>query len=98
MSEKHSLASFISDLDKIVSRESIIPSEREDCAQEEKELLFLAQILVKADYATESSGRIKKMISHIRENGELEDDDLDLVAGGLNLNASDIEKGKKDGL
>jgi len=98
MSDKHYLESFISDIDKIVSGESIISSECDDSDEEYKELLFLAQVLAKADYAPESQGwteKMKKMIANTRENGEMEDDELDMVAGGVNIN--DI-LGKKSGI
>ncbi|WP_347489119.1 hypothetical protein ABDB91_18150 [Desulfoscipio sp. XC116] len=98
MCDKHSLESFIADIDKIVSGESGSSSEYEGCDEEYKELLFLAQMLAKADYTPENReriNRIKKMLSAIPENGEIEDDELDMVAGGVNLN--DILD-KKDGI
>ncbi|MCF8011127.1 MAG: hypothetical protein K9L17_06620 [Clostridiales bacterium] len=91
MSEKHSLETFISYIDKVVSGESISPSECEDYNEENKELLFLAQLLAKADYTPESKGGPEKM------EGEMEDDELDMVAGGIKLDDIFDEKGKKNG-
>lgn len=91
MNKKHSLKSFISDIDKIaLYGEAIIPAECEDCDKEYRELLLLAQLLAKADYTTKSQGRMEnmmaKIISNAREDDQLENDELDMVAGGLNLN------------
>lgn len=97
MSDKYSLKSFITDIDKIVFGELNIPSECDD--EEYKELLFLAQVLAKADYTLESQDRIKKIKEiSTRENDEMEDDELDMVAGGVDLNALLGERGKKDGI
>ncbi|MDD4238890.1 MAG: hypothetical protein PHT62_10125 [Desulfotomaculaceae bacterium] len=91
MNKKHFLDSFISDIDKIVLHGGkITQSECGNCDEEYKEALSLAQLLVKVDYTTKSQGRMEKimaeMISNARKNDELEDSELDMVAGGLNLN------------
>jgi len=96
MNERYSPDSFIADIDKIISGESIIMSECEDGNEEDKELLLLAQILAQADYAPESQSRSEKMFANIRENGEMQDDDLDMVAGGINMNDILGARGKKD--
>lgn len=101
MNKKHSLDSFISDIDKIVLYGgSITQSDGEGCDEEYKELLSLAQLLAKVDYTTKSQGWMEKVmakiISNAREDNELEDDELDMVAGGLNLNEMLDEKKKKD--
>lgn len=90
MSEKNFLELFIIDIEKIICGEMKIPSEYQHCDEEYKELLYLAQLLVKADYTTKSQDwmekTMKKVISSIQKTGELEDDELDMVAGGVNLN------------
>ncbi|GAB6181629.1 hypothetical protein JCM14036_29480 [Desulfotomaculum defluvii] len=98
MNDKNSLESFISDIDKIVFGESNVLFECEHGDVEYKELLFLAQVLVKADYSQESQGLVKKVISKMQKNGEMEDDELDMVAGGININIISDEKGKKAGI
>jgi len=101
MNERYSLDSFIADIDKIISGESLIMSECEDGNEEDKELLLLAQILARADYAPESQSRtekMKKMFASIRENGEMQDDDLDMVAGGINMNDILGARGNKDNI
>ncbi|MTI83400.1 MAG: hypothetical protein FH756_05715 [Firmicutes bacterium] len=97
MSEKHSLESFISDIEKIVSGDTINPPDYEHCDEEYKDLLSIAQMLTNADYSTKSQRLLEKIISRDMENGEV-DDDLDMVAGGLNLNDMSGEKGKKNGI
>ncbi len=97
MIEKHCLESFISDIDRIVAGESVILSECEHCDEDYKDIIRLAQLLEKADYATEPRGGLERICSNIPRIGELEDDDLDMVAGGLNLGAMVDEKDKKNG-
>ncbi len=100
MDNKRFMETFISDIEKIVTREPVIPSEHDDCDKEYNELLFLAHILAKADYTPDSRDRtekINKMTTNTRNCGEMEDDELDMVAGGVNLNEQTNEKGKKDG-
>lgn len=98
MNAKHSLESFISDIDKILSGESIIPCECDDLDEEYRELLLLAQLLVKADYTITNKDRVEKVVKRIISNaskdGELLDDELDLVAGGVNLSEMLDEKNK----
>lgn len=79
MMEKH-LASFMAAVDKIAAGERVRPSEYKDWDEEAKELLFLAQVLA------ESPPNI---------NDELADDDLDMVAGGVNPNGIFKKKDKK---
>lgn len=93
MNEKHDLDSFVSDIDKIVSGESIVSEDKEY-----DQLLKLAQFLAKADFYPPSSEMMKKAWENIRKKGELEDDDLDMVAGGLNLNHIIDEQDKKNGI
>ncbi|MGI6647517.1 MAG: hypothetical protein ACOX5W_00230 [Bacillota bacterium] len=85
MLENNGLEAFISDLDKIIFGEPIDPSEYEQYDTEHKELLYLAQLLAQADYTPETRGARERLWSKMHKNGELEDDDLDLVAGGVNL-------------
>jgi hypothetical protein len=94
MSEKYSMNSFISDIDKIISGEVSISVEYEDCDEEYKELLLIAQALVEADFTSECQSRIKKKNSTVLESGELDDDELDMVAGGVNLNKMSDEEEK----
>lgn len=98
MNDKNSLESFVSDIDKIVFGELSVQFERDDCDDEYKELLFLAQMLVQADYSQESQGLVKKVISKVQKNDEMADDELDMVAGGVNMNKMTDEEGKKGGL
>lgn len=93
MNEKHDLDSFVLDIDKIISGESIVSDDKEY-----KELLRLAHLLVKADFNPPSPNLKKKIWEIITKKGELEDDDLDMVAGGLNLSHIIDEKDKKNGI
>ena len=99
MDEKQSLAQFVSDIDKIISGDSIIFTEHEDEDKEYRELLFLAKLLFKVDYPVTSKGRvgrkIKKVILNIQATDELKDDELDMVAGGANLNEMFDNENKK---
>lgn len=97
MLETLCLESFLADIDKIISGETTIPSAYEHCAEEYNELIALAQLLTKADYATED-GR-QRVWQNINKNrtGEIDDEDLDMVAGGVNLQILD-EKNKKNGI
>lgn len=95
MNNKHSLQSFLSDIDRILDGELIAPFEGADCSHEYKELLFIAQMLAQADYTPGNQDQAKKMIADIKAQGELEDDELDLVAGGVNMNNMVDKKGKK---
>ncbi len=94
MNEKHDLDSFVSDIDKTISGESIVSSDD----KEYKELLRLAHLLVKADFNPPSPNLKKKIWEIICKKDELEDDDLDMVAGGLNANAILDEKNKRNGI
>jgi hypothetical protein len=93
MNEKQDLDSFVSDIDKIISGESIVLEDKEY-----DELLKLAQFLAKADFHPPSPSMKKKIWEIMSKKGELEDDDLDMVAGGLNLNHIIDEKDKKKGM
>ncbi|HHV71392.1 MAG TPA: hypothetical protein GXX38_02120 [Clostridia bacterium] len=95
MSEKDWMELFDKELDKIIAGEPIIPSEYDSFNEKCKELLVLARLLAKVDYTTENRAGMGRIWSRIRLNEELEDDALDLVAGGLNLNEVIDEKEKK---
>lgn len=97
MLEKQCLDILMVNIDKIIIDEPTIPFDCEHCSEEYNELILLAQFLKKADYATES-GR-HRVWQNIQKNkdGEIEDEDLDMVAGGVNLQMLD-EKNKKNGL
>ncbi|HBW37650.1 hypothetical protein [Desulfosporosinus sp. BICA1-9] len=100
MREKNSLKLFISDIEKIISGEITISSEYQHWDEEYKELLFLAQLLAKADYNQKSQDQmetmLKKVIYNIHDVDELDDDELDLVAAGVDLNIIALENKKKD--
>lgn len=87
MNNKYSLEAFNLDIDRIASGESSVLSEYEDCDAEYKELLQTAQLLAQADYSKESQMGADKLLARLMKKGELEDDELDLVAGGLNPDA-----------
>ena len=63
-------------------------------------MLFLAQLLAKADYNQKSQDQmetmLKKVIYNIHDVDELDDDELDLVAAGVDLNIIALENKKKD--
>jgi hypothetical protein len=94
MTEK-CLESFVSDIDKIIAGEPLTSTVYEHCDQEYQELLALAQMLANVDYTTESQGGRDKVAARIHGSFELEDDELDLVAGGVNPNAAADEHEKK---
>lgn len=100
MSKKYSLDSFISDIEKIaLLGRTIDQSEYGDCDEEYREMLLLAQLLAKVSFTPKGQGRMEKimaeMLSNARKDDELKDDELDMVAGGRNLNEmSDGEKNK----
>lgn len=95
MKGKHCLNSLIAHIDKIISGQSIPSSEYANCDEEYQELLGLAQLLAKAEYTSEKQNG--KPLSEISKRGELADDDLDMVAGGLNANGLFEEKDKRNG-
>ncbi|NLB51706.1 MAG: hypothetical protein GX808_02055 [Syntrophomonadaceae bacterium] len=97
MLEKLCLESFVADIDKIISGELTVASQCEQYGEEYHELIHLAQLLTKTDYATEE-GRQRVWNKILKkQTGEIEDEDLDMVAGGLNLQVLD-EKNKKNGI
>jgi len=85
MLENNGLEAFIADLDKIIFGEPIDPSEYEQYDAERQELLCLAKLLAQADYTPETQGARERLWLKMHNFGELADDDLDLVAGGVNL-------------
>ncbi len=97
MLETLCLESFLADIDKIISGEATIPSACEHCAEEYNELILLAQLLTKADYATEEGKQRVWQKIHKNQPDEIDDEDLDMVAGGVNLQILD-EKNKKNGI
>lgn len=91
MNKNHSLETFISDIDKItLYGGTISQSECDGCDEEYKEVLFLAQLLAKVDFTTKGQDWMEKMMAekilNAQEDDKLEDGELDMVAGGLNLN------------
>lgn len=98
MMGKNRIESFIANIDKILSGDLVIPAEYMCSDEEEKQLLFLAQLLARADYAGPKHSSMEELWSSIQRGGQLEDDELDMVAGGLNENAILDEKNKKDGI
>lgn len=87
MHDNYNLEAFILDIDRIASGELIVQTEYEQCDAEYKELLQVAHLLAQVDYSRESQRGAEKLLARIRKKGELEDDDLDLVAGGTNPDA-----------
>ncbi|MDD2422377.1 MAG: hypothetical protein PHC60_02075 [Heliobacteriaceae bacterium] len=77
------LEAFNTDLDKIISGGAVTPLWDDE---EYRQLLALAKRLYEADFSPESRMQIKDLLLKTNKNRELEDDVLDLVAGGLNLN------------
>ncbi len=71
---------FLTAVDKIVSGRRLKPSEYEQHDKEDQELLSLAQVLAEGVSAV--------------QNDELADDELDMVAGGVNPNALPNKKDK----
>lgn len=100
MRGKTSLKLFISDIEKIISGDINISSEYQHCDKEYKEVLFLAQLLAKADYTQKSQDQMektmRKLINNIHSIDELEDDELDMVAAGVNLKEILLEAKKRD--
>lgn len=97
MMEKHCRGSFFEDIDKILAGELDIPAEYKGSSEEDQELLYLAQVLARVEYAAPNSNGMERLRSQLNNNGRLEDDELDMVAGGLQLDALD-ERNKKNGL
>ncbi|HBQ86816.1 MAG TPA: hypothetical protein DD811_10120 [Syntrophomonas sp.] len=95
MADKQELESLTAAIDKIIAGELTVSSEGEPY-DERQELLRLAQLLARADFPYEPSDKMKKLWSELQNNGQLEDDELDMVAGGLNLNAVLEQEKKKD--
>lgn len=80
MKEKQ-LKSFLATIDKIAAGEPLMPSECEGYDDEDKELLLIAQALA------DGSPNI--------QNDELDDEELDMVAGGANPKAIFTNKDNK---
>lgn len=88
---------FNADIDKILSGELVISPEDRHSDEEYKELLILAQLLAKADFFSEIEGRKEKIWASIQKSDELDDEELDMVAGGLNFNEQfDDQDNKKN--
>jgi hypothetical protein len=96
MMEKHCLKMFIADIDKIISGESVIPFACEHGGEEYQELLGLAELLAKADYTSKS--RMEKIWANFCKTDELQEDELDMVAGGINPDAVLGEKDNKNNI
>lgn len=96
MNEKICLTSFVADIDKIISGQPITPAAYKDCHEEYRELLALAELLAAADYTAECQGAKSKVAKIVHSSDELEDEQLDMVAGGVNPDAIfDEQKNKK---
>lgn len=74
--------SLMVDIDKIISGESSVIPHCDLCAEEYSELIFIAELLAKTDYASIYRKQKILQIIHKKQNDELEDEDLDMVAAG----------------
>lgn len=92
---ENDIKTFVLEIDQIVSGELDISSAGDGHDQEYQELLMLAQVLAGADFAAESPEREKRIWERLHKSGQLQDDELDRVAGGLNINALLDEHKKK---
>jgi hypothetical protein len=90
---EHDPNAFMLDIDKILAGEPVVVSEQD---QEYQELLMLAQLLAAADFSRADPEREERIWSKLHQDGRLADDELDLVAGGLNLDALLAEEEKKE--
>jgi hypothetical protein len=81
---EHDPNAFMLDIDKILAGEPVVVSEQD---QEYQELLALAQLLAAADFSSEDPEQEERIWSKLHQDGGLADDELDLVAGGLSLDA-----------
>lgn len=97
MNEKECLGKFMADIDRIITGEQITLAEYEHYDAEHKELLSLARLLVRVDYAKENRGAKERIWSKLYNSTELADIDLDMVAGGVNLNGVEERLNKKNG-
>ncbi len=95
MVEKDKMESFTLDIDQIISGKLVISSDSEHHDEAYKELLLLAQLLTKADFSAEPPERLKKLWADCIKEAELADDELDMVAGGVNPNAVPDHKDEK---
>jgi hypothetical protein len=93
---EHDLNAFMLDIDKIFAGEPVVVSAGAGQDQEYQELLMLAQLLAAADFSSEDPEREERIWSKLHQDGRLADDELDLVAGGLNLDALLAEEEKKE--
>ncbi len=95
MIEKDEMKSFVSDIDQIISGKMVISPDSGHQDESYKELLLLAQLLAKADFTADPPERLKKLWADCIKEAELEDDELDMVAGGVNPDALPDNKGEK---
>lgn len=74
-------------IEKIINKEPVTSSNDVEINQDDKELLTLAKLLREVDFSKDSKLNSKTLCKKTKDDQELDDDDLDLVAGGRNPNA-----------
>lgn len=87
---------FMEDVDKILEGSLSVSTNDWQAEDEEKQLLYLAQLLTKVDLGKNSELHMEDLWKKINKKGQLDDLDLDMVAGGKNEAAINNDKNKKD--
>lgn len=98
--EKHDeqIIKLLADIDMILSPDFAEAPEYQPDDQEHRGLLKLARILAKVDFSPKNRKSFEDFVRKIQKDDELEDSELDLAAGGVDLNnfiGLDQNNGKK---
>jgi len=86
MTSKNKIKAFIQDIEGIVSGKQA-QSSQHNIEPEYRDILTVARMLAEADYSDKAQAAANKLIAEFKSGDQLEDEDLDMVAGGTNTNA-----------
>ncbi|MDD3852448.1 MAG: hypothetical protein PHD40_02180 [Syntrophomonadaceae bacterium] len=95
MTSKHKLKTFIQDIERIVSGKQVPSFQHDNIEPEYRDILTIARMLTDADYSDKAQEAANKLKAKSKSADQLEDEDLDLVAGGTNTNALEDEYDKE---
>lgn len=97
MKEEKCMEMFLHDLDHIALGKDVERAHYAQCDPEYIELLDLAKLLAEADFAERANLAAARLKDKLFSREDLDDEELDLVAGGRNTNPLNLENDDKFG-